>query len=172
MLEQGCVDATTVRNVQLAGCFRANRLIDLVPESWFDSDYYHAYYLGAGRSDAIWTGIPINPDVEIYIGVFRHTGHSRFSERERDTVAYALRGLKWFHRQQLLGQGLLVANTPLTPVETRVLQGLLAGLSEKQIAAAQGHSYHTTHEYVSNLYRKFGVKNRAALTALWLGKSA
>jgi len=47
----------------------------------------------------------------------------------------------------------------------------LTGLPEKEIAAAQGHSYHTTHEYVSAIFRKFGVSNRSALMALWLGRA-
>ena len=95
-----------------------------------------------------------------------------FTESERDVIAFALRGIKWFHRQLLLSHGLLVANTPLTPVERHVLQGLLTGLAEKEIAAAQGHSYHTTHRHVSSIFRKFGVNNRSALMALWLGRAS
>lgn len=171
-LEQGSVDETTVRNVALAGRFRANRLVDLVPEAWFDSAYFHAYYRGIGHEDAIWAAFPINEDAESYFGIFRDGEHPRFTVEERETVAYALRGIKWFHRQQMLGRGLLVASSPLTPVERCVLQGLLTGLSEKQIAAAQSHSYHTAHEYVTAIYRKFGVNNRAALMSLWLGKAS
>ena len=55
--------------------------------------------------------------------------------------------------------------------DTRALRGLLTSLSEKQIASELGQSYHTTHEYVTAIYRKFGVNNRAALMALWLGKA-
>lgn len=172
LLEQGSVDATTIRNVELAGSFRANRLVDLVPETWFDSAYYRACYRGIGHDDAIWAAFPVNQDAECYFGIFRDSAHGRFTEPDRDTIAYALRGLKWFHRQQMLGHGLLVASSPLTPVERSVLQGLLTGLSEKQIATAQGQSYHTTHEYVAGLFRKFAVNNRAALMALWLGKAA
>lgn len=170
-LEQGSVDITTIRNAALAGTFRANRLIDLVPESWFDSEYYQLCYRDVGYEDAIWAGFPINEDVEVYFGILRDIGHPRFSAAERDTVAYALRGLKWFHRRQVLGHGLLAASSPLTPTERSVLQSLLTGQSEKQIAAAMGKSYHTTHEHVSSLFRKFDVKNRAGLMALWLGKA-
>ncbi len=56
--------------------------------------------------------------------------------------------------------------------EREVLGGLLGGLSEKQIAAARHQSPHTTHEYVTNIYRKFGISNRAALMSIWLGKAA
>jgi DNA-binding CsgD family transcriptional regulator len=171
-LEQGSVDETTIRSVIHAGTFRANRLVDLVPETWFRSDYYRCHYLALGRADAIWAGCPVNPDSECYYGVMRDAAHPRFSVEERDVVAYALRGLKWFHRQQLLARGLLVASSPLTPAERGILQGLLGGLTEKQIAAAQDQSYHTAHEHVTNIFRKFDVNNRAALMALWLGKTA
>ena len=170
-LEQGQVDETTIRNVALAGRFRVNRVADLVPESWFDSDYYHNYYRGVGHEDVIWAGCPVTEDAEVYIGITRDTAHPRFSVEERETVAYALRGLKWFHRKTMLGYGLLVATTPLTPVERNVLHGLLAGESEKQIANALRQSHHTTHEHVSNILRKFGVNNRPSLMAIWLGKS-
>jgi DNA-binding NarL/FixJ family response regulator len=48
----------------------------------------------------------------------------------------------------------------------------LTGLPEKQIAEELGRSYHTIHEYVSAVFRKFGVNNRAALMALWLGQTS
>lgn len=170
-LEQGQVDETTVRQVALAGRFRVNRLVDLVGPEWFESDYYRGRYLAEGNHDAIWAGIPINEDAEIYIGVFRDGAHPRFSPAERDAVAGLLRGLRWFHRLQMLGHGLLVADAPLTPVERGVLQGLLEGKREKEIAACLGHSPATTHEYVGRIFRKFGINNRAALMALWLGKA-
>lgn len=170
-LETGDVDETTLRNVAGAGTFRVNRLVDLVSPEWFDSDYCRDYYHGAGIADAIWAGVPTNEDTESYFGIKRHTGHPPFTVEEREAVAHVLRGLKWFLRQQMLSHGLLVANAPLTPVEREVLQGLLSGQSEKGIAAAQGQSHHTTHGYVTSIYRKYGVNNRAALMALWLGRS-
>ena len=122
--------------------------------------FYHSYYQSCGHRDAVYVAFPVNEDAESYFGLFRATGQPPFTAEERDTLAYALRGIKWFHRQLLLSHGLLVASTPLTPVERRVLQSLMTGLAEKEIAAAQGQSYHTTHEYVSAIFRKFGVNNR------------
>jgi DNA-binding CsgD family transcriptional regulator len=169
-LERGRVDETTVRNASMAGAFRAHRAVDLVP-GWHESDYYRRYFKALGRTDVIWVGCPVNKDAECYFGIFRGDGHPLFDTRERDVVAYALRSLKWFHRQQMLAHGLLVASAPLTPVERSVLQGLLTGQSEKQIAAALDKSYHTTHGFVTGIFRKFGVNNRAALMALWLGRA-
>jgi DNA-binding CsgD family transcriptional regulator len=72
----------------------------------------------------------------------------------------------------MLAHGLMVASAPLTPTERDVLQELLTGQPEKLIAAALGKSYHTVHEYVASIFRKFGVGNRAALMALWLGRGS
>lgn len=170
-LEQGSVDESTIVNVAQAGTFRTNRAVDLAPR-WFESDYCRRYFKALGLNDVIWVGLPVNEDAECYFGVFRNDGHPLFTPAERDLVGYALRGLKWFYRRQMLGRGLMVASTPLTATEREVLGGLLTGLSEKQIAAARNQSPHTTHEYVTNIYRKFGVGNRSTLMALWLGKAA
>jgi DNA-binding CsgD family transcriptional regulator len=72
----------------------------------------------------------------------------------------------------MLSHGLLAAATPLTPTERRVLHLLLTGLPEKLIAEQLERSYHTTHEWIMSIYRKFGVNNRAALMALWLGQTS
>jgi DNA-binding CsgD family transcriptional regulator len=166
------VDVTTVRNVAMAGRLRAFRLVDLAPPEWFESETYRRYHLGVGHVDSIWAGCPVSEDVEVHFGLHRAVGQPRFTEAERDLVLAALRGLRWFHRQYVLGHGLLVARSPLSPTERRVLQGLLTGLSEKEIAAGLGRRPQTTHDHVKGLYRKFGVQSRAALMALWLGKLA
>lgn len=170
-LEQGSVDQSTIVNVAQAGTFRTNRAVDLVP-GWLESDYYHRYFKAFGLKDVIWAGLPVNEDAECYFGVFRDDAHPHFTPAERDFVGNALRGLKWFYRRQMLSRGLMVATSPLTATEREVLGGLLSGLSEKQIASARNQSPHTTHEYVSNIYRKFGVGNRSTLMSLWLGKAA
>lgn len=171
-LERGVVDITTIRNTENAGTFRANRLCDLVGPEWFESLYYRVHYRGLGTADAIWVAFPVNEDAESWFGIYRALDCPPFTEAERDAIAYALRGIKWFHRQLMLSHGLLVALTPLTPAERRVLHLLLTGLSEKLIAAELGKSYHTVHERITAIFRKFGVNNRAALMSLWLGQTA
>jgi len=169
MLDAGVVDITTVRNIALVGDYRANRLIDLVEPEWFQGDYYRCFYHDIGFGDAIWLGCPINVDAEIFFGIYRSVSQPRFTPEDRDLMLTVQRGLRWFHRRQFLNLGLLVAEKPLTPAERRIVRELLAGLTEKQIANSQELSPHTVHDYVRNVYRKFGVRSRAELTALWLG---
>jgi len=170
-LEAGRVDETTVANVAGAGRYRVNLLADLAPEGWFEGDFYRLFYIGAGYRDAIWAGVPINQDAESYFGFYRGLDQQPFGAAEKAVVNRALRGLRWFHRQQFLGEGVGVVSAPLTPLERRVLHHLLQGRADREIAAALGQSDHTTREYVKRLFRKYGVSSRTALMALWLGRT-
>jgi DNA-binding CsgD family transcriptional regulator len=171
-LERGDADETTIRNLDGVGTFRVNRLRDLVGSEWFDSSYYRLYYQGIGYADAVWAATPVNQDTESWFGIFRGPHMPPFSETERDEIAGILRGIKWFQKQLMLSYGLVVAKVPLTPAERKVLHLLLTGLPEKLIANQLERSYHTTHEQTRSIYHKFGVKNRAALMALWLGQAS
>ena len=53
----------------------------------------------------------------------------------------------------------------LSPRLRDVLERLLAGDGEKQIAAALGLSRHTVHDYVRQIYVAFGVGSRGELLA-------
>lgn len=85
-----------------------------------------------------------------------------------------LRLLRLFHDELALlvgtvlsdGRGGLVAGLP--PRLRQTLAALLEGDSEKEAALRLGLSRHTVHEYVAELYRRFGVHSRAELLALCL----
>ena len=137
-LNQGMADENTIANIAVAGCFRANRICDLVSEEWFNSLYYQVYYRGVGHSDATYIAFPVNEDAESWFGFYRKLDKPNFTVEERDVLAYVLRGLKWFHRQLMLSHGLLIASAPLTPSERRVLELLLSPAAEKEIARKLG----------------------------------
>lgn len=168
-VDAGQVDESTVANIRGAGLFRANMLRDLVSRSWFKTPFYDLAYRALHVVDAIFVFCPINRDAESCFGFHRKEGHARFTRGERDRLAYALRGIKWFHRQVMLSQGLLIAGTPLARTEQRVLRLLLTPRSEKEIAHRLGLTPRTTHAYITEIFRKFNVSGRAGLTALWLG---
>lgn len=168
--DAGIVDESTLAHVRQAGTFRASLLRELVSPAWFDTPFYDVAYRARRVVDAVFVISPVNRDAESYFGLHRKDGHPLFTAGERDLLAYALRGLKWFHRQVMLSRGLLVAAAPLTPAERRVLRLLLTSLSEKEIADRLGFTPRTTHAYVTGIFRKFDVSGRAGLTALWLGQ--
>ena len=150
--------------------FLVRHIRESLPPDWFEGEHYRRNYLDVGLADQLSARIRVNEDVMIYILIYRDPVSPRFGAGEKEAFAMAVRGMKWFHRQQLLSHGLLIAEAPVTPAERLVLLALLGGKSEAQIAASLKQSHNTTHAHIKSIYRKFGVTNRPALTALWLGK--
>jgi DNA-binding CsgD family transcriptional regulator len=170
-LDVGTTDAVTLAQVREAGTFRARLLRELAPPGFFATEDYEFLYRARGILDAIYVVFPLNEDAESYLGFYRMgDGASPFTPDDRDLLAYALRTLKWFHRRVMLHHGLLIAKTPLTPMERRLVGMLLTERVEKEVAHELGLTLATTHTYITDLFRKFGVSGRAGLTALWLGK--
>lgn len=94
----------------------------------------------------------------------RAIGDRDFSPRERQLLGF-------FHEElgRLVGGALASANDPspdsLAPRLRQTLACLLEGDSEKQIAARLSLSHATVHQYVTTLYRRFGVQSRGQLLA-------
>lgn len=169
-VETGIVDECTIKHFQQAGRFRAVLLKDHVSPAYYDSDGFHLHFGARDMTDVLFVIAPVNRDAESFFTFMRMDGQKPFTSRERDLAAYVLRPIRWFHRQLLLSHGLLVANQPVTRAERRVLNQLLTDKSEKQIAETLNLTPMTTHTYIREIYRKFGVHGRAGLTALWLGR--
>jgi DNA-binding CsgD family transcriptional regulator len=147
------------------GTFRTYSFRRELPKAWFKSAFYQRYYGSVGTFDAVFVAFPLNEDCESHFGFY---GRKKFTDEEVALFAYALRGIKWFHRNLMLSHGLLISSAPLPAAERRVLRLLLTGASEKNIAHELGLAPSTVHQYVVSIYRKFGVRSRAALMRLWL----
>jgi len=169
-ISRGGFDESTVEHARRAGRFRAYTIRDIVSPEWFESDFYKNGIEPRGVVDQLFVIFPINDTAEGYYGFHRIAPAGLFSRKDVDIAAYAIRGLKWFHRQVMLSYGLLAAQSPIAPMERRILQLLLTDMSEKEISEKVGLTSATTHTYVSEIFRKFGVSGRAGLTALWLGR--
>lgn len=161
------IDPSFLLPMRNVGHFRDYAFRRDLPSDWFDSPFYRAYYGRVGTHDAVFVGFPINTDAESHFGFYSRTA---FTDRDIALLAYALRGIKWFHRQIMLTHGPLIAQSPLTPTERKVLGLLLTKASEKQIAAQLGLAVSTTHQHVVALFRKFAVRSRPELMSLWLSR--
>lgn len=168
-INRGVIDELSMAHARLAGTFRSCRMRDLVSARWFKSDTYKGY-LARGVRDSLVVAVPVSPMAEGYYGFLRMRDDHPFTATQRDVAFYVMRGLTWFHRQVLLGHGLIIAASPLSPTERRVLALLLTDRSEKLIAADLCVSPATLHTYVRDVLRKFDVSGRNGLTALWLGR--
>jgi DNA-binding CsgD family transcriptional regulator len=58
----------------------------------------------------------------------------------------------------------------LSPAQKKVLDRMLTGLSEKEVAAILEISHHTVHNHVREIYSRLGVNSRAELMAKLLTK--
>ncbi|MGE3509988.1 MAG: helix-turn-helix transcriptional regulator [Vicinamibacterales bacterium] len=95
------------------------------------------------------------------IAIHREVGDQDFSDRERLLLSF-------FHVElgRLIGGPLasaLTSQQSLSPRLKQTLTCLVEGDSEKQAALKMGISRTTVHQYVTILYRRFGVQSRAEL---------
>lgn len=167
-MSPGKISEATINHIRQAGEFRSTLLRDHVSPSYMESNEFINEYTTLGRHDTLSVIMPMAKDVEVYILFYRSVEHDLFTEEDLELASYALRGLKWFHRQALLSYGLVIAEEPLTPTQRKVLNLLLTKKSEKEIADTLRQKKATTHEHVTQIYRKFNVSSRAALMAIWL----
>ena len=166
---------TTRRLTQQAGQFRvvtlkSGELVDF--EAFKKTDHYDWFYRQSNISDRMWVTCPLNPDTEAYYCFDKYGKRRQFIRRDMVLAGHAVRGIKWFHRQLHLSHGLGISEKALTPTERRVLQELLNGKTEKQIARRLGVTPGSAHQYAAAIYRKFGTRGRAELMALWLTRGA
>ena len=171
-LEQGVVDPAIATNLRGAGCFRVNIKHRLVGKAWFESDYYRTFMAPFGVQDVLFVAMPLGEDMESW-WAFQRIDHEHFyfSEEDAEVMRYACRSLAWFLRQVALHHGLLLAEEPLTKAERRIVKALLTDRTEREIADALHLSPSTVHTYAVRVYRKFGVRGRTGLMALWLGRA-
>jgi DNA-binding CsgD family transcriptional regulator len=106
----------------------------------------------------------VDGDAISVIALHRQVRERAFSPRQQQLLTF-------FHAElaRLIRRSLVSAAEPrpdtLAPRLRQTLACLLEGDSEKQVAWRLGLSPATTHEYVTALYRHFGVQSRAQLMA-------
>lgn len=104
----------------------------------------------------------------IFCGIHRALGDRRFSARDRELAQLINEEFAWFFRRLSNRLSPRTGSGRLPPRLQRTLDGLLQGLSEKQIAYRSGLSRHTVHDYVKMLHRRFNVASRGELLAVFI----
>jgi len=164
------------QTVALASQFGQNRCFlrdEVVSDRDWKRDRIHREVLAPlGIGHRLIGAAATAPGAESYLIFDRDGGGRGFSARERDLLAFFLRGSALLHRELLQMHGLLNALRPLSPRERDVLRLLLTGVSEREIAATLGLTPATTHQYVVAVLRNFGAHSRAELMSQWLQRLA
>lgn len=163
------VDPQSAAMIRRTGTTRAVLRAALVDDTTWEGSWLYREVLQPLRiEDRLVGSFPVSPTAESYFALDRASGDSPFDERARDVLRLFLAGCPHFHVEQLRVRGLLDGTKCLSPRERSVLKLLLTEMTEREMADALSLSYHTIHEYVISVYRKFGVHSRAELTARWL----
>jgi DNA-binding CsgD family transcriptional regulator len=138
---------------------------------WYRSVSFEYYRMG-GLDHPLTSVLRVSDDgATSAIALNRAIGERDFSPREQ-------RLFEFFHAElgHLIRGPLVSATEPgIEQLPTRLRQTLaclLEGDSEKQVAARLGLSQATVHQYVTALYRRFGVQSRAQLLVHTLRRTA
>lgn len=115
--------------------------------------------------------VATHDSLRIYFTLTRRAGAPEFSPEQQQLLELVLAGLsRWLH-WLALSYGPVSASGTLPPHQRKVLLMLVTGRSEKQIAAELNLSTNTTHQYVTAIFRRFGVRNRPSLITKWLASA-
>ena len=101
------------------------------------------------------------------VTLYRELGDESFTARDRRLVQFVLGELR-----ELIGNKLADCRDetcrPLSPRLAQVLDLLLSGYTDREIAEECDLAQPTVREYVTAIYRRYGVSSRARLLAKFL----
>jgi hypothetical protein len=127
-------------------------------EAWGQSIWVNEYVRPAGVDHFMASVGVIGPSRVEGFGFMRATGDRPFSEEDR-----ALLHLVRMECGRLFPED--PGNITLPRRVSSTLERLMAGESDKEIAAQLAISPHTVRQYVKRIYRAYGVSSRAQLIA-------
>ena len=134
-----------------------------------DSDWYSDPHIEGLRSlslDGVMASIRNINEQQVTLVARREWGATDYTVRDRETLDYIADCFKWFFldlgSQQYFGSPVQIPSR-----HERIMDGLMMGLSEKEIGEEVSLSSRTVHKYVQELFRHYGVNSRPKLMALW-----
>lgn len=134
-----------------------------------NSEWYtdpHIEGLKSLSLDGVMASVRTLREQQITLVARRNWGETDYSEQEREVLDCIADCFKWFfldlEEHNYFGSPIKVPSR-----FERIMDGLMRGLSEKEIAEEVCLSSRTVHKYVQELFRYFGVNSRPKLMALW-----
>jgi DNA-binding CsgD family transcriptional regulator len=168
------------------------RVEAVVDRQWYRSAFFRRFLAPMGLDDCILSIVPL-PGMQPFIAVVclsgplirpidqrQRGGEPFFTPRQRRIVEIAHSQLRWVYytpsaaieEQHSAPVQPVCPSGPglekLAPRYQRVLNHLLGGGSEKELANHLGLSRFTVHEYVRAIYKKLNVNSRSELMARWV----
>jgi|GEM_PF-3566477 len=164
------VDPMTQHAIHNAGKTRTHREAELdavLSEHWIKSEFLAK--LGVG--DRVLGVFNLDAEAESYLVVDRSPFDEPFTRDDERELYRCLIEFPRVHYWLFLERGLLARNKkPCSPRHRDLIPLLLSGKTEREIANQLDLTVGTTHSYVIDIYRNYGVKSRAELSSLWISK--
>jgi DNA-binding CsgD family transcriptional regulator len=140
-------------------------------ETWYRSHTFNDIHRACGIDDYVISICPTNiPDRCTTLWLHKGVGSRDFTPREQGIIS-----LVHMTINNEIGTYLAAADEPtlssLTHRRLQVLNRLIAGDSEKQIAFALGVAKATIHDHVLAIYRHYEVSSRGELLAKFIGRA-
>src|SRR5688572_8460892 len=138
---------------------------------WYRSDFFEQIQSPLELDDMLYPRVKLPDGRTLAVGFLRPLGDRPFTDRDcmLIDVFHRTAGHLYGTFEQSRGGGDPRVNC--LPRRLRpVLQHLLRGDGEKQVAQKLGLSRHTVHEYIKVLYRTLNVSSRAELLAQFIEK--
>ncbi len=146
---------------------------DCLPDDeWYTSPHVLGFRKRAEMDSAIYASVPVRgrkaDQVRLFgISLNRRWGAAPFTHADRDFALAFLEGLspllKEVWREDVSSTDAAFEEIPMR--FRKVLSALLAGRTEREVAADLVLSQQTVHTYVKQIYLHFGVNSRAQLQA-------
>lgn len=137
-------------------------------KEWYANDHTQLQMGMLGVDDVLIAVRPVMNEL-VLLPIHRAVGARPFQERELGLLSLLTDLSTWFFATLIKTKVIQISARPpeLPPRLAKVLQELLKGLSEKEIAAKIGSRPSTIHKYIELIYRTYAVNSRAELMALW-----
>lgn len=171
LFQQHLPEHPLLRHYQATGDLAARRVSDVASDRHFRSlGLYRDFYRPARVDHQLIVSVPAPHDGMISVVLNRH--RRDFSDQQREVIDL----LRPHLRQAAAIAALLsqpVPDTPrgtggrplLTRRQTRILQLVAAGSSDRAVARALGLSVRTVHTHLQHIYRTLGVTSRTEALA-------
>ncbi|MCI0630432.1 MAG: helix-turn-helix transcriptional regulator [Phycisphaerales bacterium] len=138
---------------------------------WFDNVLVKQYLSKIGYADCVASFWAASRDHAVILVFYRRAEDRPFSERDETLISLMLRSVAPIVDREIFRRDDSYSAPALSPREREVLLMLLAGDSEKEIAAGIHRSIHTVHTFVQKLYGLFKVSSRGELMAQFIDKA-
>jgi len=127
-------------------------------------------YATTGFIETIYSMWSASPSCSVLLSISRYGGEP-YTDHDRDTAKLVTRAIGPIVDSEILRPRQMLDRLDLSDRQYDVLDLLLRGLSEKEIAKKLHRSTNTVHTHIMQIYRAAGVSGRAELMASFVDEA-